>query len=111
MPIDGFDLDEAWFPLIKVYQEPWESVSKVYKHSVHIPTKLNQKQHFIVPRISGIENNVAVFARVIRDKLHDDIEPLKKYIKNTLGAMKNNAGILLESEKEISFQDFLSSSF
>ena len=67
----------------------------------YIQQKIDANQSFILPRISGIENNVAIFTRVIRDKLHGDIEPLKTYIKKTLGAMKNNAGILLESEEEI----------
>jgi hypothetical protein len=68
----------------------------------YIQERFKRNAHFILPRISGIENNVAVFARVIRDKLHSDLEPLRKYIQKTLNAMKNNAGILLESDAETS---------
>jgi len=68
----------------------------------YIQSKIENNTHFILPRISGIENNVAVFARVIRDNLHGDLEPLRKYIKKTLAAMKNNAGILLRSNAETS---------
>ena len=68
----------------------------------YIQEKNQGNSHFILPRISGIENNVAVFARVIRDKLHTELDPLRNYIQKTLPAMKNNAGILLESTLEIS---------
>jgi len=67
----------------------------------YIVNKLGQNQHFIIPRVSGIENNVAVFARVIHQNLHHDIQSLHSYIKKTLKAMKNNAGISLTSENSI----------
>ena len=66
----------------------------------YIQTKLHDNKHFILPRVSGIENNVAVFSRVIRDKMHTDLEPLRSYIAKTLPAMKNNAGILLKNDTE-----------
>lgn len=67
----------------------------------YIANKLEKKQHFIIPRVSGIENNVAVFSRVIHQNLHPDIQSLRTYIKKTLKAMKNNAGISLTSENSI----------
>lgn len=67
----------------------------------YISSKLMQNQHFIIPRISGIENNVAVFAHTIHQQLHHDIEPLIAYIKKTLPAMKNNAGIKLSQEDSV----------
>lgn len=66
----------------------------------YIQMKNAKNEHFILPRISGIENNVAVFARIIRDESHTDLVPLYKYIRNILPIMKNNAGILLKTETE-----------
>lgn len=67
----------------------------------YISSKIIQNQHFIIPRISGIENNVAVFAHTIHQKKHHDINPLITYIKKTLPAMKNNAGIKLSQENSV----------
>lgn len=71
-----------------------------YLHT-YISNKIKNNESFIIPRISGIENNVAVFARVIHSKQHNDIEPLRNYIKNTLPKMKNNAGIKLTQESSV----------
>ena len=67
----------------------------------YIVQKINNNEQFIIPRVSGIENNMAVFSRVIHKKLHHDINSLQKYIQNTLKAMKNNAGILLSNQNSI----------
>jgi hypothetical protein len=71
-----------------------------YLHS-YISEKISNNQPFIIPRISGIENNVAVFARVIHSQLHHDIENLRQYIKKILPVMKNNAGVRLSSESSV----------
>ena len=67
----------------------------------YIVQKINRDEAFIIPRVSGIENNVAVFSRVIHKKLHHDIDQMQKYIQNTLKSMKNNAGILLTNQNSI----------
>tara|TARA_E500000178_G_scaffold350886_1_gene410748 strand:+ start:6858 stop:8537 length:1680 start_codon:yes stop_codon:yes gene_type:complete len=67
----------------------------------YISSKINQNKNFIIPRISGIENNVAVFARCVHQKLHNDIQPLVSYIKKIIPAMKNNAGIKLSQEDSV----------
>ena len=67
----------------------------------YIRSKLTQNEHFIIPRISGIENNVAVFARSVHQQLHHDVSPLVSYIKKTLPAMKNNAGVKLSQEHSV----------
>ena len=67
----------------------------------YIQEQFSKNKHFIIPRVSGIENNVAVFSRVIHENLHPDIDSLKLYIQKTLKAMKNNAGVLLSSENSI----------
>jgi len=61
----------------------------------------SQKLPFIIPRISGIENNTAVFARVCRDKLHKDLKVLSSYIQKVIPRMKNNAGIRLTNHRSI----------
>ena len=67
----------------------------------YISNKISKNKHFIIPRVSGIENNVAVFARVIHKEQHNNIGSLRLYIQKTLKAMKNNAGILMSSENSI----------
>jgi len=69
--------------------------------SNYISTKFQSQQNFIIPRVSGIENNTAVFQRVINENTHPEIKPLKKYIQKTLHAMKNNAGIKLSNKQNI----------
>jgi len=67
----------------------------------YIFAKLEKNQHFVIPRISGIENNVAVFAKAVDEKLVPSIGQLENYIANILGAMKNNAGIFLDNKQSI----------
>lgn len=62
----------------------------------YITQKLVNSQNFIIPRISGIENNIAVFAKIGRDKI--SIPPdIMDYFKNMVPVMKNNMGIKLSS--------------
>lgn len=67
----------------------------------YIQDKMDTGCNFVIPRISGIENNTAVFSRVCRDKSHSDLEPLVKYICSILPVMKNNAGIHLTNQSSI----------
>ena len=67
----------------------------------YIQDKMDTCCNFVIPRISGIENNTAVFSRVCRDKSHSDLEPLVKYICSILPVMKNNAGIHLTNQSSI----------
>ncbi len=69
--------------------------------SNYIRKKNESNKNFIIPRISGIENNVAVFQHVIANKIHHDLNPLKQYISKILYAMKNNAGIKLTNQQNI----------
>ena len=69
----------------------------------YIQTKLGNNQNFIIPRVSGIENNTAVFQHVINENSHPETGPLKQYIERTLYAMKNNAGIQLDNKNTITY--------
>ena len=64
----------------------------------YISNKIQAKQPFILPRISGIENNIAVFGRILR--LHGknkDTNDIFDYIQTHIPKMKKNAGIKLSS--------------
>jgi len=66
----------------------------------YITTKLGLGQNFIIPRISGIENNIAVFARIGRQQnaiSHD----ILNYFQKVVPIMKNNAGIKFSSIESI----------
>ena len=65
----------------------------------YICEKTSLNQPFLIPRISGIENNVAVYCALINTKGY--IYELVNGIKRLLPAMKNNAGILLRNESNI----------
>lgn len=80
--------------------------------ATYIQDKLGNNRNFIIPRVSGIENNVAVFQHVINENLHPETAPLKQYIQKILYAMKNNAGISLTSNHSISnYSDHYLSAF
>jgi hypothetical protein len=65
----------------------------------YISGKIEKGQHFIIPRISGIENNVAVYYHLITKKgAHHQ---LTQGIQRLLKPMKNNAGIMLSGEDNI----------
>ena len=65
----------------------------------YISRKMENNAHFIIPRISGIENNVAVFCRLIGE--NGPHPTLVKDINHLLYPMKNNAGIALRDKENI----------
>ena len=73
-----------------------------YLHN-YILTKIKKNEHFVIPRISGIENNVAVFTKVINENLLPDTSQLKTYLKNIVHPMKNNAGIKLKEKNSMKY--------
>jgi hypothetical protein len=67
--------------------------------SLYIEDKIKNNKNFILPRISGIENNFAYLGVCIsNNQLTKD---QYSYINNVIKAMKNNAGIKLTSIKSI----------
>lgn len=58
----------------------------------YIEGKLSKGQPFVIPRIAGIENNFAVFARLKQQTNKPDFDG---YFNQVGPAMKNNAGVLL----------------
>ena len=69
----------------------------------YISFKLANNQKFIIPRIAGIENIVAVAGVGMKGKKNSELAPeLQKRIKdNFMPVMKNNAGVKLTSNKSI----------
>ena len=61
----------------------------------YILQKIKSNQPFIIPRIAGIENNIAVQTKI--NQSNNLLEIVKIYIPK----MKNNAGIKLTSEESI----------
>ena len=66
----------------------------------YVLAKINAGQRFIIPRISGIENNIAVFARIGRQQITIP-SGILEYFRNVIPVMKNNAGIQLSSAESI----------
>ena len=69
----------------------------------YVLRKVQAGERFILPRISGIENNFAVFGRILKSQgpngpMSND---LMQYIQKVGGAMKNNAGIKLSSMESV----------
>lgn len=62
----------------------------------YIAGKLQAGENFIIPRIAGIENNFAVFARIMVQSGGNQPN-LEAYFNQVRPAMKTNAGILLSS--------------
>ena len=66
----------------------------------YIKNKLNNNKNFIIPRIAGVENNYAQMGMsILNNRKVGDNE--MNYIKNTIGTMKNNAGIKLSDINSI----------
>ena len=66
----------------------------------YIKKKLDNIKNFIIPRIAGVENNYAqVGMSILNNRKVGDNE--MNYIKNTIGTMKNNAGIKLSDINSI----------
>jgi len=84
---------------------------KLYEY---IQNKLSKNEHFVIPRLSSVENNNAVFARNFKQNPND---PLLKnffnnYFEQTKHIMKNNAGIKLSDISScIKYSDLYLSAF
>jgi len=68
----------------------------------YISGKLEKREKFIIPRISGHENNFAFFGKIIQHNASTTVEPvipseIHNYFQNTIPIMKRNAGIRLSS--------------
>lgn len=72
----------------------------------YISEKLEKGDKFIIPRISGHENNFAFFGKIIQHNASTQIEPvipaeIHNYFQNTVPIMKQNAGVRLSSINSI----------
>ena len=75
----------------------------------YIHDKLQADSPFVIPRIAGIENNMAVFTRIKKETGRGDFDP---YFQQVLPAMKTNAGIFLSNVNSlISYSDLYLKAF
>jgi hypothetical protein len=72
----------------------------------YIKSCFDNNKKFIIPRVAGVENNFAYYARTIQgDNVH-------QYIHHVLNTMKNNAGILVTSnESAKKYSDYYLAAF
>lgn len=92
-PSIGIDLCAALDATCMLSHTSFEDNTFIYDY---ILNKLSSGNNFILPRVSGIENNIAVFARLSREK--GELSPdLIQYFHAVIPAMKNNAGIKISS--------------
>jgi hypothetical protein len=68
----------------------------------YIKDKLEKNEKFIIPRISGHENNFAFFGKVIQQNIANHVQPaipndIQSYLQQTIPIMKRNAGIRLSN--------------
>jgi hypothetical protein len=77
----------------------------------YVKSHLLKNKNFIIPRVSGIENNVAVFARLARS--NGGFSPnVSDYVRSVIPIMKRNAGIKMTSiESLIRYSDMYLSAF
>jgi hypothetical protein len=62
----------------------------------YIAATLAANKNFVIPRISGIENNVACFARAAAER-RGAIPGVEAYLQGIVPAMKRNAGVALSN--------------
>lgn len=67
----------------------------------YVSGKLEKGETFAIPRIAGIENNVAFYAVAVESGLITEQEFMEKNAKRVFAVMKNNAGIKLETFKDL----------
>jgi hypothetical protein len=67
----------------------------------YVSGKLERKEPFIMPRIAGIENNLAYFAMAVTHGLTTEKDFMEKNGARLMQIMKNNAGVKLETFQEI----------
>jgi hypothetical protein len=64
----------------------------------YIQGKLERGEKFVLPRISGHENNYAFFGKIIQSNIANGVTPvvpenIQSYLRDTIPIMKRNAGI------------------
>lgn len=91
-PSLGINLNEIY----KRKQNIWFEDNDILRK--YIQLKLNDNLPFLIPRVSGIENNIAVFHKIRNSYNNEDIN---NYIKNVIPIMKNNTGIKLSCNESI----------
>ena len=67
----------------------------------YILLKLSSNEKFIIPRVSGIENNFAAFIAMYPHCAEKDKRYIESYLNNVTKTMKNNAGILVSNLNSI----------
>ena len=68
----------------------------------YITNKLEKNEKFIIPRISGHENNFAFFGKIIQQNIANRTQPvipneIQSYFQQIIPIMKRNAGIRLSN--------------
>jgi len=77
----------------------------------YISRKLANNENFIIPRISSVENNYAVYGRMYKQN-ELSFDEFNSYYLDTKHVMKNNAGIKLSNMKSVvKYSDLYLSAF
>lgn len=96
-PSVGVDLKACALTTRNFKDMTFDDNTKIYDY---VLSKVSENKNFILPRISGIENNFAAFARISRNK--GSVSPeVVQYFQKVAPFMKNNAGIKLTSMASI----------
>ena len=93
----GIDIQREYNQTRGFQDMQFEDNTKIHDY---IAKCIATNQHFIIPRISGIENNMAVFARMGSQQIAIPSNILN-YFKQVIPIMKNNAGIKMTSMESI----------
>ena len=63
----------------------------------YVISKMSKNENFIIPRVSGIENNFAVYSLLYDQETPSNKLHMNSYFTNVSNAMKNNAGIKISN--------------
>ena len=105
--------------LFQVYQHTrgFKDVNFNDNKTIHdyIKNKISENKHFIIPRVSVIENNLAVFARMLKKNnnlISTNVQQIIPEIHKMIPEIKNNAGIQLSGlQSIIKYSDMYLSAF
>lgn len=106
--LEPYEYECNKYPIIKKYnREVNKNNNKLFNY---IKDKINTNKKFIIPRIAGIENNMAFYGLLIKNNRINTNNTEK--IFNQFKIMKNNAGIKLETINDLTkYSDLYLDSF
>jgi hypothetical protein len=98
----GFNSISSKLPLFITINKITNNYTKyTFSDNDKLRNYVENNNHFIIPRIAGIENQFAHMGKLFSNPKHKNIQQIYDFIKNRSSIMKNNAGIYFQNFSDI----------